>query len=229
MNGVLIETPALGVFEQMAVDEALARSHPEAFCLRFFRWKGVGLTFGYAQRFRAVEKLLPPEVGENWTRRPTGGGVVPHLNDLTFSCVFPDAGGVDSTRIYRRLHSAIQQALDAGGLEVRLSASNAEGNPHGSPSASQCFQEPVAMDILSGEDKILGGAIRRLGTTVLYQGSLQLPDARQKASELEPLLQVHIGEEWGVRWTTGGLDKAVQAQASALTPKYRSLEWIQKR
>ena len=45
----------------MAVDEALAKSKPEAFCLRFFRWKGIGATFGYAQRIREVEKVLPPD------------------------------------------------------------------------------------------------------------------------------------------------------------------------
>ena len=229
MNAFLIETPPLDVFEQMAVDEALTRSHPDAFCLRFFRWKGVGLTFGYAQRFQAVERLLPPEVGENWTRRPTGGGVVPHLNDLTFSCVFPDEGGVDSTRIYRRLHSAIQQALDAGGLDVRLSASDAGGNSHASPVASQCFQEPVPMDILSGEDKILGGAIRRMGTTVLYQGSLQLPDARQRTTELEPLLQTQLGVEWGLEWASRGLAGLLKVDLKPLKAAYRSSEWLQRR
>ena len=93
MQGILLSSMPLDVFGQMALDEALARSRPEAFILRFFRWKGVGATFGYAQRIREVEKALPPGIGTAYTRRPTGGGIVPHLDDLTFACVFP-AGGV---------------------------------------------------------------------------------------------------------------------------------------
>jgi len=224
MNGVLIETLPLDVFEQMAVDEALARSHPDTFYLRFFCWKGVGLTFGYAQRFQAVERLLPPEIGHNWTRRPTGGGVVPHLNDVTFSCVFPDPKGLDPTRIYSRLHSAIHQALREAGLEVQLSSIGPGGNPHASPAASQCFQEPVALDILAGGTKILGGAIRRLGATVLYQGSLQLPEARQKAPELEILLQEHLGVEWGLEWARKGLKDRVQAESKLKLAKRIAFE-----
>jgi len=230
MNAFLIEPLPLDVFEQMAVDEALARSRPDAFCLRFFRWKGVGLTFGYAQRFRAVERLLPPEVGKNWTRRPTGGGLVPHLDDLTFSCVFPDAGELNPTGLYRRIHSAIHQALCEGGLAVRLSVSEGEDSARdGVERVSQCFKEPVSLDILMGETKILGGAIRRMGQTVLYQGSLQLPDARQRSEELEGLIQRHLANEWGLLWTPGKMDVPTQTAAKALEAKYRSLEWIQRR
>ncbi len=229
MTGLFIESLPLDVFEQMAVDEALARSHPEAFCLRFFRWKGVGLTFGYAQRFRAVETMLPPEVGSNWTRRPTGGGIVPHLSDLTFSCVFPDVGGLDPMALYCRLHTAIHAGLCEKGIPAILTESQGDPAPHGAGGASQCFKKPVALDLVAGGRKILGGAIRRMGDTVLYQGSLQFPDARQQAPGLERIIQAQIGAEWGIQWTSAALSPAVQAQAEAFIPKYRSSDWIQRR
>jgi len=230
MNALLLTTPPLDVFGQMATDEALAQSHPEAFCLRFFRWQGAGLTFGYAQRFQAVERILPPGIGANWTRRPTGGGLVPHLDDLTFSCVFPDEGKLNPTGLYSRIHSAVHQALCEGGLDVRLSVSEGEDfAKDGFERASQCFKEPVSLDILMGETKILGGAIRRMGHTVLYQGSLQLPDARQRSEELEGLIQRHLANEWGLRWTRGEMDVPTQTVAKALEAKYRSVEWIQRR
>ena len=75
MDGAIVEMPALDVFGQMAADEALAKSRPEAFCIRFFRWQGVGATFGYAQRIREVEKALPSDIGNAYTRRPTGGAL----------------------------------------------------------------------------------------------------------------------------------------------------------
>ena len=91
MNGWLLESLPLDVFGQMALDETLAQTRPEAFLLRFFRWAGPAATFGYAQLFREVERALPPGIGATCTRRPTGGGIVPHLDDLTFSCVFPQS------------------------------------------------------------------------------------------------------------------------------------------
>ncbi len=229
MNALLLTTPPMDVFGQMAVDEALLQSHPEVFCIRFFRWMGVGLTFGYAQRFQAVERILPREIGSNWTRRPTGGGIVPHLDDLTFSCVFPDGGVLNPTGLYRRLHSAIYQALREAGVDARLSSAEGDSASYGVEMASQCFKKPVPLDILVGETKVLGGAIRRMGNTVLYQGSLQLPGARQRSTELEVLIQRHLAKNWGLQWSQGELDAATQAKARALEAKYRSVEWIQRR
>lgn len=228
MNGFLLNSEPLDVFGQMALDEALAKSQPEAFCLRFFRWQGIGATFGYAQRIREVKKALPPGIGEAYTRRPTGGGIVPHLDDLTFSCVFPDGGVLRPLELYRRLHSAIWKGLREAGLDAQLCVSKGGHAPHGAEGASQCFEKPVAMDLLSGDEKILGGAIRRYGATVLYQGSLQLPDARRRAPEFEETIGRSLGVEWGLQWERCGSAAAVQAEAVALEAKYRSPEWIRK-
>lgn len=228
MTGHLLESLPLDVFGQMAIDEALAKSKPDAFCLRFFRWQGAGATFGYAQRFRDVERALPAGVAAACTRRPTGGGIVPHLDDLTFSCVFPDGGRLRPLAIYRRLHSAILAGLRAAGLDARLCATGGSAAPNGPEGASQCFVKPVELDILAAEDKILGGAIRRYGGTVLYQGSLQLPDARSRAVELEAAIADPLAAEWELRWTRREPDAKVQAEAAALEAKYRSPEWIRK-
>ena len=229
MTGLLLESPPLDVFGQMALDEALAKSKPDAFCLRFFRWRGVGATFGYAQRIREVERALPAELACACTRRPTGGGIVPHVDDLTFSCVFPDGGVLKPTELYRRLHAAILAGLHGAGLDARLCAPGGRAVPRGPAGASECFVQPVALDILTEEGKILGGAIRRTGGTVLYQGSLQLPDARKRASELEEAISRTLAAEWGLRWVRCEPGTDVQAEANALTAKYRSAEWIRRR
>lgn len=228
MNGIIVEMSALDVFGQMALDEALACSRPEAFCLRFFRWEGMGATFGYAQRIREVERALPLGIGGAYTRRPTGGGIVPHVNDLTFSCVFPDEGVLRPTEIYRRLHSAILSGLREIGLEADLCAKGASSAPQNPGGASRCFVQPVALDILTDAGKILGGAIRRHGSTVLYQGSLQLSDARDRAAEFEGIIAHSLASAWNLRWERRGLDDAVQADATALEEKYRSPEWIRR-
>lgn len=228
MTGLHLESPALDVFGQMAADEALARSHPGAFCLRFYRWRGPGTTFGYAQRIREVEKKLPPEMKAVCTRRPTGGGIVPHVDDLTFSCVFPAEGVLRPAAHYRRLHSALQAALDGDGWVTQLSGAEGGHAPQGPGGASQCFQRPVALDILADGNKILGGALRRYGDTVLYQGSLQRPGIRARAAKLEAAFREHLGLEWELAWENAEPDPAVQAAAAALEEQYRSPEWIRK-
>ena len=229
MNGLLLDSPPLDVFGQMALDEALAKSKPQDFCLRFFRWRGAGATFGYAQRVQDVEQKLPPGIGKNYTRRPTGGGIVPHLDDLTFSCVFPAEWMLRPADIYRRLHTAILGGLRQAGLAARLCTKGGSPAPQGPVGASQCFVQPVALDILTEAGKILGGAIRRYGETVLYQGSLQLADARRRAAELEAVISRVLANEWVLQWERRELPRDVQAVAAELESKYKAEEWIRRR
>ena len=99
----------------------------------------------------------------------------------------------------------------------------------GEPRGGQCFVQPVALDILTEAGKVLGGAIRRYGNTVLYQGSLQLPDARTRANEYEFVIQERLAVEWGLEWETRGPDAGVTAAAKELEAKYRSAEWVRRR
>ena len=226
----LLQLPPADVFAHMACDEALARAQPDHFCLRFYRWQGPAATFGYAQRVREVMATLPPAVGTAYTRRPTGGGVVPHLHDLTFSCVFPSAGEMRAAVVYRRLHTAIGEGLRGMGLPVELCARGGSAAPHLAGGASQCFVQPVTMDIMLAGEKVLGGAIRRFGDTVLYQGSLQLADARAREVEYQAVVAEAIAKAGGLAgWELCPVPQAVRDAATALAVRYRSPEWIQRR
>ena len=229
MKAQLLESPTLDVFGQMALDEALAAANPKAFILRFFRWRGGGVTFGYAQRAVAVERELPPDIGDAWTRRPTGGGVVVHRSDLTFSCIFPARDELRPGVFYERLHVAILAGLHEMGLEAGLCTSGAAPVPQGPGGASQCFVQPVALDVLANGKKILGGAIRRHGPTILYQGSLQLPDCRQRTQAYEKAIRDGLARGWNLDWQTAAPSTAVLAHASTLAVHYRSSAWIRRR
>lgn len=229
MNGLLLDSPPFDVFGQMALDEALAKSKPAEFCLRFFRWRGVGATFGYAQRIAEVERALPAKLARACTRRPTGGGVVPHVDDLTFSCVFPARGELRPTELYRRLHAAILAGLRGAVAGARLAESGGRGAPRGPGGASHCFAEPVPLDVMVAGRKILGGAIRRYGETTLYQGSLQWPGARERAAELEKAMAAALAAGWDLRWARRDAPAAVLDAARDLDTKYRSADWIRRR
>src|SRR5437879_4450726 len=113
-NRYLLESGPGDAAFNMALDEALlhAMPHLKKPVLRFYGWTEPAASFGYFQRFAEVERttLLRPLV-----RRPTGGGIVPHEADWTYSVVFPvndpwySLAAIES---YRRVHEWILAAFD---------------------------------------------------------------------------------------------------------------------
>ncbi|HOX23947.1 MAG TPA: hypothetical protein PLL10_10810, partial [Elusimicrobiales bacterium] len=206
MRAIRLESPPLDVYRQMALDELTAEAFDGAHVLRCYRWSGKAVTFGYAQSLKEVCRALTGPARQ-WplTRRPTGGGIVVHDQDLTFSCVFPAQENFRAENVYAVLHGALQKTLAASGVAVELKQGIVAGAayaPSNGGLGSACFSNPVPQDLLGpGGEKILGGAIRRYGATVLYQGSLQLSGARSRAQELEAALAQGLSAVWGLDWT----------------------------
>src|SRR6059036_2008360 len=69
----------------MAIDEALLE-HATAPSIRFYRWHSPALSFGYFGRFADVKSYTRES---DLVRRWTGGGIVFHGDDLTYSIVIP--------------------------------------------------------------------------------------------------------------------------------------------
>ena len=190
---LLLTTPALNVFEQMALDEVLVHAQAGEKILRFYNWTpGPALTFGYAQFISEVRRNVQAQNFMGMIcRRPTGGGIVYHTEDLTFSLIFPSAD--KPVEIYKQLHGAIHAALAFAGLSVRVFTQKLPASayaPSQNYGASACFVNPVENDLLQENGhKVLGGAIRRFGETVLYQGSLQVPGVRKNNTYKQALIQ----------------------------------------
>lgn len=192
---ILLITPALNVFEQMALDDLLAHTRGQTVTLRFYNWTHTpSVTFGYAQFISEVRQATRSFSGEV-CRRPTGGGIVYHQDDLTFSLIFPSPE--KPTDIYKKLHAHIHAALTTAGLSARVATQKLPASayaPSRQHQANACFINPVENDLLlSNGQKMLGGAIRRFGTTVLYQGSLQIPHARTQPRYKQALIQAVRG------------------------------------
>jgi lipoate-protein ligase A len=152
----------------MAVDEALLETAGSP-TLRFYRWRVRALSFGYFGSFAAVSNQ---QAEREIVRRWTGGGVVLHGDDLTYSVVIPAGHAFfarSSLEIYSALHDAMRKALTANGVEARLASSVA-------PKVSEnCFANAVRADVLSDGQKVAGAAHRRSRAGLLHQGSIQLP------------------------------------------------------
>ncbi len=163
---VFTDSTPRGGPEQMALDEALLDTCDRP-VLRIYCWDGPAVSFGYSQSLEDVRQAFP---GLPLVRRWTGGGIVEHGRDWTFSLIVPAGhpfAAVRPAESYRQIHAVIAEAL--GREMVLQSEAPAE---HTLPGA--CFVQPVRDDVLAIDGrKVCGGAQRRTRKGFLHQGSVQ--------------------------------------------------------
>jgi lipoyl(octanoyl) transferase len=160
----------------MAIDEALLET-AKVPSIRFYQWKLPALSFGYFGKFTDVADYAAER---DLVRRWTGGGIVFHGEDLTYSMVIPPSDPIfaeSSMLIYEKIHRALADALAETGQRAivatignrRSCVSDAGYNEH-------CFANPVCADVMIGGRKVAGAAQRRTRAGLLQQGSIQNVD-----------------------------------------------------
>lgn len=153
----------------MKIDAVLLENAPllQKPLLRSYGWLIPAATFGFFQKEQDVEKLtdLRPLV-----RRPTGGGLVPHINDFTYTIVFPNAHwwySLKATESYRLVHTWLSRTFELLGIKTELAPQTYR------PTRGQCFVGYEQFDLLLNGRKIGGAAQRRTKSGLLIQGSVQ--------------------------------------------------------
>ena len=147
----------------MAVDQALLETTQEP-VLRVYQWDKPSISIGYSHDLQALKDSLPA-----WpvVRRWTGGGVVWHDSDTTYSLIVPTSDPWSRTRpldSYQLIHRSLADRMGDG-----LLAGDAERKE-----GSLCFQAPALHDIMREGEKIAGAGQRRSRHGLLHQGSIRL-------------------------------------------------------
>jgi len=227
-KGYIIDTPQLDVYQQMAMDEYFCERMPYKYILRFYNWKENAITFGFSQRYNQIIEKLPVEDRElSITRRPTGGGIVFHKNDLTFSFLFYSPGIFNPHQTYESLHKAISEAFSEKGIFLEILNSKTSNYNVNDP-VMDCFSKPVEKDLMIGSKKILGGALRKFSDYMLYQSSLQIENARKndvyRESIKNAMIKLHLitFEEYKIE------KKDLEIIDKIAYNKYRSKDWINR-
>jgi lipoate-protein ligase A len=202
----------------MAVDQALLERGGLP-VLRVYGWDRPTVTLGYAQSLSKLADALP-----DWpvVRRWTGGGVVFHGEDFTYTVMVPAGHPWAETRpveSYRLIHGALAGGLVAAGLEgCRLAeAEDVKDLPF-------CFEAPALHDVIRGAVKVAGAGQRRGRLGLLHQGSVQ-----------RLVLKPGFWAGWAGRLArevrvVEALPEAVRVRAEALEAKRYSLpEWLESR
>jgi lipoate-protein ligase A len=211
--------------ENMAWDEVLLETIDVlgSPLLRLYGWSEPAATFGYSQKYAEVEQMTPLRP---LLRRPTGGGLVPHDADWTYSLVFPRAHPwhhLRASQSYQILHRWIQGAFRQLGCSAELARHAAKSMP------GQCFAGPDQFDLLWQNRKIAGAAQRRKRSGLLIQGSVQPPPGLSRHHWTQALLQT-ARDTWKTEFCPWTPPEHLQKLSGKLAAaKYSQPEYNEKR
>jgi lipoyl(octanoyl) transferase len=199
----------------MAVDEWLLRNATLP-VLRAYRWARPAVSFGYFMKFAEIEPALD---GRDPVRRWTGGGIVEHGADWTYSLIVPASekfARVPAAESYAEIHARLATALRGAGVSAEISSATSSG------AGGACFQNPVEHDVLVSGRKIAGAAQRRALLGMLHQGSVlgvELPEdfAAQLAAVLGGAVSVRAQD-----------DDALQSANGIARSRYATDAWLRR-
>lgn len=201
--------------EAMAVDESLLEQVRQP-VLRIYRWEGAWGSLGY---FGKLSEATLGLSGVDFVRRWTGGGIVDHRGDWTYSLIVPrdrEIARMKGGESYRAIHRILLEVLRAEGGSPDLSAGRRK-------SGDMCFENPVEHDLMDGKGAKLAGAAQRRGRLgLLHQGSVATAGDSRLRGEL-------FAERLAESWWEADLAVDENRVAALVGSKYGSKEWLARR
>ena len=213
----------------MAIDEALLEQATVP-SIRLYKWHSPALSFGY---FGKLADVADYAFERDLVRRWTGGGIVFHGDDLTYSIVIPAsdaASGESSISIYGKIHRALAHALNgigegavvAGGIDPSCGSGFANRTAV-TASGYSCFANPVRADVMIDGRKVAGAAQRRTRSGLLQQGSIQGVDLGNSFAQ-------RFAEALSANCRERKMNKEILNRARELAQrKYGTDSWLRKR
>ncbi len=212
-------------FFNMAMDEVLL-AHSDLLTgrvlVRIYRWDRPSVSFGSSQ-------ICPEELKNNYTlvRRPTGGGVVYHDVDLTYTVVVPPGHSImqlDRMESYKVFHEALLIKMTENGVAAELEA---HGTEHVDRATMQCFVSPSRFDLVAPSgSKYAGAAQRRTRSGILHQGSIKLEAAGGDWDKLSAELLESLKVKFDIEYEMWNPPQEVIAEAVELAgKKYATDKW----
>ncbi len=167
----------------MASDEVLALSLAEQrdfSYLRIYSWKPAALSFGYNQKIEKIVNInLVQSSGISLVRRMTGGRMVFHDNEYTFSAGMTiedlkSKAGNQATFLdmFIFMISPLVVALQTKGIAARLSSAkecSRPGNDH-----HHCYSAAAGHSIFAGNKKLVGAAGLMRDNCLVIHGSIPI-------------------------------------------------------
>lgn len=151
----------------MSRDEELLGQIGRNILVHSYHWTEYAMTLGI---FTQEERWLKQSC-TFWVRRPTGGGIMVHGTDLTFSFLTPPSHPLfkfSSSDLYRFWHSHLLHVIkDLCGVELSLYPKSSLTTQD--LRCESCFGHMGLADGMLNGKKVLGSAIRRKKEGMIHQ------------------------------------------------------------
>jgi lipoate-protein ligase A len=217
----------------MAVDEFLFRSlgdDPQTY-IRFYTWERPTASLGYSQNIRKVVDVeYCKKNGIDIVRRMTGGKLVLHHKEVTYSLCSSDSQRFTSTLMdsYRLISEALMRGFMKMGLKPLLADAPPDSYVRGN---LPCFSYPARDEIEVQGKKIVGSAQKRTGSKFIQHGSIPLEEDERLLKSVSALersenkvrmisLSQALGKkvlfDWAVKHLLSGISEFFRV---SLTPK----------
>ncbi len=186
---LIVDTEPCSGSWNMAVDEYLFRSlenEPGTY-LRFYSWARPTVSLGYSQNVdRVLNTAYCRREGIDIVRRITGGKLVLHDREVTYSFSSSDTGtfGTTLTESYRMISSGLMRGLEKMGLRPCLADAPPQAYVRGD---LPCFSYPARDEIEVEGRKIVGSAQKRVGGRFLQHGSIPLQEDDERLRHISLL------------------------------------------
>jgi len=176
----LIDTGPLSGAENMAIDEALLRCFDPAASqpvLRTYGWDPACLSLGRFQKATALDLEHCREAQVTLVRRITGGGVIYHIDELTYSIIcspeqLPAAASVKES--FRELTAFLLVFYNRLGLKAGYAVDGVDDPARLGTRTDFCFAGRESFDVIINGRKIGGNAQRRMKQLVFQHGSIPI-------------------------------------------------------
>ena len=157
--------------ENMAADESLLKNYKQGNypILRLYTWKKNSATIGISQDFETYPFIENPD--KNAAKRITGGGILFHGHDVSYSIIIPSEILKDLSikKSYEKICQFILKFYENLGLNVCFAKDDENIKLSKSEFCQVGFE---AYDILVNSKKIGGNAQRRTKKAIFQHGSI---------------------------------------------------------
>ncbi len=178
-------------YENMAMDEAIFRNIIKGDSLptiRFYDWEPPTVSCGYNQEIeKEVDFDKLSKFGFGFVRRPTGGRIVLHDHEVTYSVIAPVLGrlGGNITQAYSEISQALGAGLKKLGVPVELEKGSLSSS-HQRQDSNPCFSSTSRFELTYQKRKIVGSAQVRKEDVLLQHGSILLNFDQSKVAYIIP-------------------------------------------
>lgn len=200
---VSLEGPSDGAFNMSEDFNLFLQAERGKATLRVYAWEsGPWVSVGRFQLLQDVEASFP---GYRFVRRPSGGGAVRHVDEVTFSLAIPlsflsiDLQGNQGKRsvraVYQTVSKAVVYAVSGVHADARLGA---ERRQIGIPQPLNCFDMVDGPDVVDSLGRKLAGSALKVGReAVLLQVSIPVEGSHLTHLEVFARLVDFVRTDWG--------------------------------